>query len=44
LGEELRQPFQSPTIWTILGYLFAIFFALQLLGILLGVALLLVAD
>jgi len=44
LGEELRQPFQSPTIWTILGYLFAIFFALQLLGILLGVALSLVAD
>ncbi len=44
LGEELRQPFQAPTIWTILGYLFAIFFALQLLAIGFSLTLSLIVD
>lgn len=44
LGEALRQPIQSPTVWTVLGYLFAVLFALQLLGVLFGIALALIAD
>ncbi|MFO3795897.1 MAG: DUF5671 domain-containing protein [Anaerolineales bacterium] len=44
LGEELRQPFQVPTIWTILGYLFAISFAFQLLALLATIAIALVSD
>ncbi len=34
LGEELRQPVQSQTVWTVLGYLFAILLAIQVLGML----------
>lgn len=44
LGEELRQPFQVPTIWTILGYLFAISFAFQFLVLLVTIAIALIAD
>lgn len=44
LGEELHQPFQVSTIWTTLGYLFAIAFAFQILAFVAAIAISLVSD
>lgn len=44
LGEEVHQSFQAPAIWTVLGYLFAFSFGLQLLFLLVSFAVALVSD